>query len=86
MATYNDPQEPYFMGQGGQGGQGGQRGPALRDGKRMRKAIQRKTVDFSCPTVEYFEVTALLSLSINLHSRSPLPLEFCSNLRIITNK
>jgi hypothetical protein len=57
MATYNDPQESYFMGQGGQGGQGGQRGPAIRDGKRMRKAIQRKTVDFSCPTVEYFEVT-----------------------------
>jgi hypothetical protein len=53
MATaYNDPQESYYM----PPGQGGPRGPAIRDGKRMRKAIQRKTVDFSCPTVEYFEV------------------------------
>jgi hypothetical protein len=26
------------------------------DGKRMRKPIQRKTVDFNCPMVEYMQV------------------------------
>ena len=29
------------------------------DGKRMRKPIQRKTVDYNCPMVEYLEVPQL---------------------------
>lgn len=52
MALY-DPQEAFYMPPQQQ-----QRGPQglIFDGKRMRKAIQRKTVDYTCPTVEYSEV------------------------------
>lgn len=55
MAMY-DPTEAYYVPpQQQMGPRGGPHG-LIFDGKRMRKAIQRKTVDYTCPTVEYSEV------------------------------
>jgi len=58
-----EQQEPYFLPL--------QRGPQglVFDGKRMRKAIQRKTVDYSSPTVEYFE--ARIPAHFLYHTFSP---------------
>jgi len=62
-----EQQEPYFLPL--------QRGPQglVFDGKRMRKAIQRKTVDYSSPTVEYFEARMYQRDFRDFHALEPDP-------------
>ena len=67
---------------------GGTMGPAMGsmgltfDGKRMRRSVQRKTVDYNAPICQYIEVCPDLNFIKRITSASTEDLSTCQALRI----